>query len=104
MNKREPDCNLQIYNGDMNISNLELIRNVDDLTIKGEFVLLTALVNDLKHFEGLYIISDVLLGDRTKVQVSGSGFEKNGVMDQKFLGDTMNMYRISKEENPEYFL
>ena len=79
------------------------IYNVDVLLLSGEFIILKY-KNSNK--ENLCVVSDVLRGDRRRVKLRlYQACNNTLVLDQFFLdNETLKIYLITKETNPEYFL
>lgn len=78
------------------------IETVDVLLYEDEIVYLKVLVSALKIPSGNYVVSDVIRGNRTAVELSRSSFKS--VFVNQHLNAMYEIYRINKQNDPEYFL
>ncbi len=97
MSLRQQDCDQKSYNG------LVSIKNIDD--IQEKCTLKVAAIDEAdKNVEGIYRVSDLMLGDRTSIMIKGIDVNNQGTLSQNMLGVSFDVYEVTKEKNPEYFL
>ena len=99
---RAGDCDT-IYNGEYPVQGLKKIINVDDIQEIGHLVVVS-LTNDLRSMDGIYKITDLMLGNRISLKVKRPEDNGNSTIHQEYVGIAYNLYWVSQHENPEYFL
>jgi hypothetical protein len=100
--KRLADCDV-IYDGNANVQGLEQVVNIDDLQEENEHLFIVGLDKGLVSMDGIYQITDIMRGDRQVIEVTNLQKEKYEIR-QSLLGLYYCAFKISKKENPEYWL